>query len=222
MVTMGSRCWRGNSEAGFSLVELLVASAISVSIMGSVILVTSQLQRSYYSQLDGTAVQQEGRFALDWIIRTLVSAGNNPILITVSPCPSNGTTLRAIRRDPNGDNVQNDIRIHSDLNGNGLLGGPATDTCNEANEDITIALDTATNTITKRDNNLDASAVDMTDSVISGLTFTYLDSNRAATASDAAVCFIQVTVTSRTPTINNNTGQQTTYTNTAEVRVRTR
>jgi Tfp pilus assembly protein PilW len=222
MVTTDSIHARRTGEGGFSLVELLMASTISVAIMGSIVLVTSQLQRSYYSLLDGAAVQQEGRFAIDWIARTLVSAGNNPIMITVSPCPSTGNTFRAIRRDPNGDGVQSDIRIHSDLNGNGLLGGLATDACTEANEDITIALDTTNNTITKRDNNTDAAALAMTDTVITGLTFTYLDCNRATTALDAGVCFIRVAVISRTPTLNNNTGQQTTFTETAEVRVRTR
>jgi Tfp pilus assembly protein PilW len=212
---------RRAAEAGFSLLELLMAITIGVAIMGSMVAMASQLQKSYYSQLDGAAVQQEGRFALDWIVRTLQSTGNNPILITTSACPSTGTTFRAIRRDPNADGVQNDIRVHSDLNGNGLLGGLSA-ACTEANEDITISLDTVNNTITRRDNNIDASALAMTDGVITGLTFTYLGGDRVATADDAAVSFVQVTVTSRTPTVNAQTGQQTTFTNTAEVRVRTR
>lgn len=222
MVTAGSMGVRRTGEAGFSLLELLMAMTISVSIMGSMVAVTGQLQRSYYSQIEGAAVQQEARFALDWIVRELSSAGNNPMSVTTGTCPAAGTVFRGIRRDPNGDSVQNDIRIHADLNGNGLLGGLTTATCTEAGEDITIQLNTGTNTIQRRDNNTEISTVDISDSVITGLTFAYLDSNRAVTTSDAAICFIQVTVTSRTTTINNNTGQQQTFTETSEVRVRTR
>ena len=210
------------NEAGFSLLELLMAMTISTAIMGSMVVVAGQMQRSYYSQIEGASVQQEARFALDWIVRELNTAGNNPMSIGTGTCPSSGTVFRAIRRDPNADSVQNDIRVHSDLNGNALLGGLTTATCTEAGEDVTIQLNTTTNTIQRRDNNTEVSAVDMSDSVITGLTFAYLDSNRATTASDAAVSFIQVTITSQTPTINANTGQRQTFTETAEVRVRSR
>ena len=183
---------------------------------------TGQLQRSYYQQIEGAAVQQEARFALDWIVRELSSAGNNPMSVSTGTCPAAGTVFRGIRRDPNGDTVHNDIRIHSDLNGNGLLGGLTTATCTEAGEDVTIQLNTGTSTIQRRDNNTEAALVDMSDSVITGLTFAYLDTNRAVTTADAAVAFVRVTITSRTTTLNGNTGQQQTFTETAEVRVRTR
>jgi Tfp pilus assembly protein PilW len=210
-----------HSEAGFSLLELLMAMTISTAIMGSMVVVAGQMQRSYYSQIEGASVQQEARFALDWIVRELNTAGNNPMSIGTGTCPSSGTVFRAIRRDPNGDSVQNDIRVHSDLNTNGLLGG-STSACVEAGEDVTIQLNTSTNTIQRRDNNTEIATVDMSDSVITNLTFAYLDSNRATAASDAAVSFIQVTVTSQTPTTNAHTGQRQTFTESAEVRVRSR
>lgn len=217
-----TRARLGGAE-GFSLLELLMAMTISVAIMGSIVAVAGQLQRSYYVQLDGAAVQQEGRHALDWILRTLQSAGSNPDRITVSACPSTGTTFRVVRRDPNGDTVQNDIRIHSDLNPpNGLLGGLTSVTCTESGEDITIALDTTNSVITRRDNNTQTTADVMTDAVITGLTFTYLNGSRATATTDDAVAWVQVSVTSQTPTVDNNTGQRPTYTHTGEVRIRTR
>ena len=209
------------TEAGFTLLELLMAMTISTAIMGSIVVVSGQLQRSYYSQIEGASVQQEARFALDWIVRELNAAGNNPMGADTGACPSSGTVFRAIRRDPNADNVQNDIRIHSDSNGNGLLGGLSS-ACTEASEDITIQLNTTTNTIQRRDNNTEMAAVDKSDSVITGLTFAYLDSNRATTTADAAVSFVQITVTAQTPTINANTGARQSFTETAEVRVRAR
>jgi prepilin-type N-terminal cleavage/methylation domain-containing protein len=213
---------RRGTEAGFTLLELLMAMTISTAIMGSIVVVSGQLQRSYYRQIEGASVQQEARFALDWIVRELNTAGNNPMSVGTGTCPSAGTVFRSIRRDPNADNVQNDIRVHSDLNGNGLLGGLTVSTCTEAGEDITIQLNTATNTIQRRDNNTELAAVDKSDSVITGLTFAYLDSNRATAASDSAVSFIQITVTAQTPTVNADTGQPQTFTETAEVRVRSR
>ena len=223
MTAVSTRAPRSR-QAGFTLIEVLIATTISATIMGSIVLVTSQLSRSYYSQLDGAAVQQEGRFALDWVISTLLTAGNNPQLLTTSPCPTAATPFRAIQRNPNAAAAQNNIRIHSDMNGNGALGGlsTGTGTCIEPDEDITIAL--AANTITKKDNNTGqaAAALDMTDTVITGLTFEYFDCSRTATTNDSAVCFIRVTVTSQTPTINISNGLRTTYTNTAEVRLRAR
>lgn len=212
-----------SSAAGFSMLELLIATTIGAAILGPIIMVTGQLQTSYARQLDGGAVQQEARYALDWITRTLASAGSNPSNITVSACPAAGTTFRAIRRDPNGDSVQNDIRIHADVSPpNGVLGGLTTAACTEAGEDITIAYDAANRTITRRDNNIDGAAVAMSDRVMSQLAFAYLDSNRAVAAADSAVSFIQVTVSAQNPTADLALGQPLTFTLTSEVRVRTR
>lgn len=213
-----------SSQSGFSLVELLVSSVIVTAMMGTVIMVASQLQRSYASQVDGAGVQQEARFALDWITRTLVSAGSNPQDITVGACPAAGTAFRAIRRDPNGDGVQNDVRVHADINPpNGVLGGAGGVLgCTESREDITIAYDAANRTITRRDNNVDAAAVPMTDTVINGLLFTYLDNNRAVTANDAAVAFVRVTLQAATLQRDAYRGAPLTFTMSEEVRVRTR
>jgi Tfp pilus assembly protein PilW len=210
------------SEAGFSLVELLVSMVITTTIMSTVVLVARQVQFSYNSQLDGAAVQQEARYAIEWLVPILRTAGNNPDTITTGTCPTTGTTFRAIRRDPNGDGIQNDIRVHADVNPpNGLLGG-SLGLCTEAGEDITIAYDTANRTITRRDNNTEAAAVAMTDTVISNLTFAYLDSNRVATALDGSVAFVRVTVSAQPPNRSLFTNQTRTYTHTAEVHVRLR
>lgn len=206
------------TEAGFTLLELLMAMTISTAIMGSIVVVTGQFQQSYYRQIEGASVQHEARFAIDQIVRDLKIAGNNPLTISTSACPSSGNVFRAVRRDPNADNVQNDIRIHSDLNGNKLLGGQS-GSCNEAGEDVTIQLNTTDRVIQRRDNNTQMAAVNITDSVITGLSFAYLNASRATTTSDAAVSFIQITVTATTPT---GIGQARSYTETAEVRVRTR
>ena len=62
----------------------------------------------------------------------------------------------------------------------------------------------------------------MTDSVITGLQFAYLDSNRAVTAVPAAIAFVGVTVTAQATDMNPNTGGFDTITLNSEVRLRSR
>ena len=213
---------RATDSRGFTLAELLVSMAVGSLVIGSAVLLTGQMQKSYGSQIDGAAVQQEARYAMDWISRTLLSAGSNPTRITVGDCPVAGTAFSAVQRDPNADGVNNDVRIHADINPpNGLLGGLA-GACNEPNEIITIAHDVANNTITRQDHSVDASAVPMSDTVITQLNFQYFSANGAAAAVDAAVSVVRVTIASRTPANDPYTGQPVTFTTSSDVRMRAR
>lgn len=210
-----------SGAAGFTLAELLVAMAVGSLVIGSAVMLTGQIQKSYGSQLDGAAVQQEARYAMDWITRTLVSAGSNPSIITVSNCPAAGTQFRAIRRDPNADGVNNDVRVHADINPpNGLLGG-SLGACNEAGEIITIAHNAGTRVITRQDHSVDANPVNMSDTVITQLLFTYLTANGLAAATDDAVATVRVTITARTPSLD-QTGRPVDYTLVSDVRMRAR
>ncbi len=213
---------RATDSRGFTLAELLVSMAIGSLVIGSAMLLTGQMQKSYGSQLDGAAVQQEARYAMDWISRALVSAGSNPTRIAVADCPVSGTAFRAIRRDPNADGVNNDVRIHADINPpNGLLGGLA-GACNEAGEIVTIAHDVANRTITRQDHSVDAAAVSMSDTVITQLSFQYLSANGAVAATDDAVATVRVTITARTPALDAYTNQPVTFTTSNDVRMRAR
>jgi prepilin-type N-terminal cleavage/methylation domain-containing protein len=217
-----ARMHPAHDSRGFTLAELLVAMAIGSLVVGSAMLLTGQMQKSYGSQLDGAAVQQEARYAMDWITRALVSAGSNPTRITVSACPAAGTAFAAIRRDPNADGVNNDVRIHADVNPpNGLLGGLA-GACIETGEVLTIAHDTATNTITRQDHIADAAAVPMSDTVITQLLFQYFTANGAAATIDDGVSVVRVTISARTPANDPYTGQPVTFTTSTDVRLRAR
>ncbi len=216
------RAARHESQHGFSLVELLIATLVGSATLGAAVLITDQVSRGYTSQLDGAMVQEEARFALDWIEEALRSAGSNPYGIAASNCPAAGTAFRAIRRDPNGNGVMDDIRIQADVNPpNALLGGLAAP-CGEAGEDITIAHDPAAQTITVLDNNLGGAPTPMTDGVITQLQFTHLDDNRVVTANENAIAFVQVAVTAQGPNRDRQLGQPATVTLTSEVRIRTR
>lgn len=204
------------------MLELLVATAISVTVLGVTVMLSTQMQERYRFELEVGAVRSEAQYALDWIVRDLRAAGANPYNIQVAACPVNGTAFTPIRRDPNGNGIQDDIRIHADVNPpNRALGGIA-GACTEPNEDITIAHDIANNVITRRDNNVGNVAVPMTDDVITGLRFTYLDATRAPAGSDLAVAFIGVEVTARTRTPSPNTRQRVDVTVRDEIRVRMR
>ena len=141
---------------------------VSILVVGGAALMGAQMQSTYRGQLEAAAAQQEGRFALQWIERYLRAAGNNPYRMQTTACPAAGTPVQAIRFDPNGNGQDDDIRIQTDSNPtDGLFGGIA-GTCNQANEDVTIAFDAGDNTITVRDNVTGAAAVARTDNVIDG------------------------------------------------------
>jgi Tfp pilus assembly protein PilW len=214
---------RPGAEAGFTLVELLMAMLVSLAVVGGATLLAGQMQTSYRAQMEAATAQQEGRYAIQMIERYLRAAGNNPYRLGTSPCPVAGTPVLAIRIDPNGNGANDDIRLQMDANPtNGQVGG-ASGACSEADEDVTIAYDAANSTITVLDNNTGGgAAVARTDSVIAGLQFVDRNPLRAITATAANVAFIETQVTVRSRVNDVNLGTPVTYTVSSEVRVRTR
>lgn len=210
-------------DRGFTLVEFMVAMAITTAVLGGTVLLASQIQQAYTTQLDDVAVEQEVRFALDWIARQLRSAGSNPYSVTTSPCPAAGTAFAPIRIDPDGDGQDDDIRIQADISPpNGSLGGAATGNCTEQGEDVTIAHDPAALTITWRDNNTDVAVRVMTEPVIANLEFTYLDSARNVTTNPDLIAYVQVQITGRSEAFHSILGEQKETTLETEVHLRTR
>lgn len=209
-------------QAGFTLVELLVATVCTMIVLGGAVALTGQIQAGYRRQIEDSAGEQEARYALEWIARYLRSAGTNPFNATESNCPGAATTFFGIILDPNGDTVNNDITIQSDTNPpDGLIGG-ASPACNQANEHVTISFDSANHTIVFLDEAVGAGATTRTDSVIGGLEFVYLDSTRAVTNVQANVFYVQTRITIRTRTVEASSGTPNTRVLTREVRVRGR
>ena len=208
---------------GFTLVEFMIACLITTAVLGGTVMLASQLQQGYSTQLDEVLVEQEVRYALDWITRILRSAGSNPYGIDTSPCPVVGTPFQEIRLDPDGDGMDNDIRIQADISPpNGILGGNVAGTCTEEGEDITIAHDADALTITKQDNNIDLDPEAMTEPIIAELEFTYLDSARNVTTDEDLIAYVGVHVTGRSKTYNTILGEYPETTMETEVHVRIR
>ena len=66
-------------ERGFTMIELMIAMLVSMLVLGSAASVISAVQNTYAHQMDDATVEQEARFAMDWIRRTIEQAGSNPI-----------------------------------------------------------------------------------------------------------------------------------------------
>jgi prepilin-type N-terminal cleavage/methylation domain-containing protein len=211
------------NERGFTLVELLVATMITTLVLGGAVMLTSQVQVSFRRQIEDSAGEQEGRYALDWVSRLIRGAGNNPFGL-VSPatasCPAVGTEYSWVIMDPDADGINDDIRLQADSNPpDGILGGAA---CNQANEDVTVSYDPDTSSITFLDNNLGGGATVRTDAVIDGLLFVFKNSLHASTANPVNVVYVETQVRVRTRTLDPSTGLPETRLLTQEVRLRGR
>lgn len=225
MVTTHTLHQRARSLAdqrGFTLAELLVATAVSMMVLGGAVALTSQVQNGYRRQMEDSTAIQEARYALDWVGRLIRGAGNNPYNVLMTDCPVAGTPIEAIILDPNGDGVDDDIRIQADNSPtDGVFGGEA-GACDQPNEDVTISFDAANSVIVFLDNNLGGDATVRTDQVIDDLQFIYRDPERNITANGADVAYIEVQITVRTRTPDPSTGAPVTRTLTQEFRVRGR
>jgi type II secretory pathway pseudopilin PulG len=219
------------NHRGFTLIELLVATTTMVVVLGAAVALTSQVQNGYRRQLEDSAAEQEGRYALDWITRHLRGAGNDPYGRANVPgttvCPAPNTDIEAIQFDPDADGVDDDIRLMMDANpADGIFGGEPVNGCIQANEDITISHDDVNNTITFLDNNTGGAVSTRTDTVIENLTFVFRDSSHTeldtSVANPANVFWVEARITIRTRTIDVASGQPMRRLLTSEVRVRSR
>jgi len=219
-------------QRGFTLAELMVASGVTMLVLGGAVALTSQVQVGYARQMEDAAAEQEGRYALEWVSRLIRAAGNAPFPMGLGACPVGATEYKTFYWDPNDNDLNDDLRIQSDSNPpDGLLGGPnALGECNQANEDVTVAFDPGTNSITFTDNNLGGGATIRTDAVIAGLNFVFrknedlapADGVRDLAVDENEVLYVETQVTVRTRRIDPNTGAPATRLLTQEVRVRGR
>lgn len=207
-----------SGDRGVSLVELLVALAISGAVLGSAVHLARQVQLMYATLLHDAAAEQEARVALEWITRTIAAAGASPYGITDASClPAGGFV--PVRIDPDGNGVHDDIRVQADINPpNGLLVGHA-GACEETGEDVTITLDRGSSTIMRRDGAGAGATMPATDGVFVNLTFTYLTADRRETVAAEQVAIVQVALTVRSRARNAHTGRFNTSTYRAEARI---
>ena len=191
-----------NGDGGFTLIEFLIAMAITTVVLGATVALAASIQQAYTADLDDVAVEQEVRYALDWVARYVRSAGSNPYSCAV---------FQPIWLDPNGNGADDDVRVQADIN-------PPDGDCTDSGEDVTIALDPVARVITL---DTGAGAVAMTDPIITNLQFTYLNDAHNPTAAESQIAYVLIAVTGRSKGRDNNTGF-TQFTLSSEVRIRVR
>ena len=191
-----------NGDDGFTLIEFLIAMAITTVVLGATVGLAASIQQAYTADLDDVAVEQEVRYALDWVARYVRSAGSNPYSCAV---------FQPIWLDPNGNGADDDVRVQADIN-------PPDGDCTDSEEDVTIALDPVARVITL---DTGAGAVAMTDPIITNLQFTYLNDAHNPTAAESQIAYVLIAVTGRSKGRDTNTGF-TQFTLSSEVRIRVR
>jgi Tfp pilus assembly protein PilW len=214
-----------SDERGFTMAELLVSTMVSMIVLGGAVAITSQVQQGYRRQIEETAAEQEGRYALDWVSRLIRAAGNNPYTIVTANCPVAATPFAGLIMDPNLDGIDDDIRLQTDSNPPDQLLGGTLGSCTQANEDVTVSFNSGTRSITFLDNNLGGGASVRTEAVITNLRFVYLKADRTATTNPAEanqVMYVRTNVTIQPRAAGLNSGTPLTRTLTQEVRIRGR
>jgi prepilin-type N-terminal cleavage/methylation domain-containing protein len=195
------------SEKGFTLVEFMIAALVMSFVLGGTVMLATQLQQSYSTQLDDAALEQEARYALDWIARDLRQAASDPYHEIDSD--------QELFIDPNGGGDPDDsIRIQADIN-------PPDGVLDDDGENVTIEFDAVNGVITREDT-VASTTEDMTDGIFTDLQFTFLDGGHTATTDPSNVVYVRVQVTAQSRAWNSNLGERPSFTLAKEVRVRTR
>ena len=163
------------SEEGFSLIEVTIGLGVMTIIMGVAFMLLNGFQLSYQREEAYADAARNARFAVSRLEEIVRSAGTNPTGKTVV----NWLTFV----DFGGGNSSSSLHLISDLDGDGATTSTITADSNViiTSENVTLRLDTATNTIVMVDNN---QAVDSTRRTvpiaenIRSLTFTDPDGSR--------------------------------------------
>jgi len=163
------------NEKGFSLIELTIALGIMTIIMGIAFGLFNNFQRTYQVEEGYADAARNGRFAVARLEEIIRSAGTNPTGKTAV----NWLTFV----DFGGSNSSSSLHLLSDLNGDGATNSTlASDTdVIIVSENVTLQLNTSTNTIVMIDNNQPISSSRRTVPIaenIRSLTFSDPDGSR--------------------------------------------
>lgn len=171
-----------NHEHGFTLIEVVIALAITLILMGVAVSIFNVQRKSYSMQEQVTEMQQNIRAAMDMMVREIRMAGYDPTGSGLVGIGTNTTTL---------------LQILADIDGNG--------TSADTHEDVTYRYYNANDATYPRQirRNTGAGFQPFAEN-IEDCNFLYYDSYGIATSTASSIRQIQITITGR---INkNNTG----------------
>lgn len=181
-------------ERGFTLTELLVGCAVSLVVTGAAGVLATGLQRVAAAVDREQVARMDAAFTLDAVVRVVEQAGSFPYGEPSMACTGGGPP-EPLRLDPGGDGRPDDLRVRMDVNpANGWLGGyPGT--CDETGEDVTLALDRAAGTVTRRDATGAGSPLAISDAGVTDLRFELLDGAGGPVTRAADAQAVRVTLT---------------------------
>ncbi|HIB54858.1 MAG TPA: hypothetical protein EYN18_01645 [Nitrospirales bacterium] len=159
-------------DAGFSLVELMIASTIGIVIIGAGFAFYLSMQRSLIIEEKANVMQQNVRGAMSAVVNIIRRSGYDPAKAGFDAFddPVSSTSLQ----------------VYADLDGDG-------DT-NDTNEDVTISFDAVKDTLQI----IRLGRPPITFSDIDSGTFTYYDSTNAPTTRFSDVRVVEVAITGKT------------------------
>jgi prepilin-type N-terminal cleavage/methylation domain-containing protein len=177
-------------KGGFSLVELLIALVVGMVILGAMYSVFTIQNKTFGSQEELVAMQQNVRAGMDMMAREIGMAGYDPCRVNSDSDPSNNFS------GVTGNSTQ--LQIMADLDGN----DPPSHNCQSpykgidlySQENIVYAFDANNKLITR---NIGAGNHTLVENVDS-LNFDYLDGSGNVPATSANVRRIRITITART------------------------
>jgi len=201
-----------NNKKAFTLIELLVALAISGVVLAGIYSTYYSQQKSYITQEQVAAMQQNLRAAMYIMQREIRMAGCDPTEnagaeIKTADTNSIRFTLDITGGESDGKDNDNDGSV-DEADEKRFSDG----FCDDTNEDVTYSLYTADG-IQKLGRKSPSTAVNQPVAEnIDALDFVYLDANGATTATLANIRSVQITLVARTgrrdPGYTNNTSYQ--------------
>ena len=181
------------SNHGFTIVEMMVAIAISGIVMASVYSSFYSQQKSSVAQNEIAAMQQNLRAAMYFMEREIRMAGYNPV-------EASGVGIQSA--------AATSLQFTSDITDNAGTGDPDGDT-GDTGEDITYALGDGDG---DGDNDLVRNNVNIAEN-IDAVDFVYLDQNGAVTATLSDIRSVQISLVARTGKGDLGYVNNTAYTN---------
>ena len=173
------------SNHGFTLIELMIALAVSLLALAAIYSTFLAQHKSYQVQSEAADMQQNIRAAMYYMQREIRMAGSNPF--KTLPLSSFGITAAG----------SSSITFTEDVRGINPTDGPDGN-ASESDENITYQFDAVNRNLVRFDNTVVPPAGQIVARDIDALNFVYLDEDGNPTATLADIRSVEITIVART------------------------